>query len=321
MTTTSTILRRVTASSAAVVLATVTLAACGGDGDDKTADGLTRVTLSIPPVGDSLPVYQAISEGYFEDEGLSVELTPAANGATTINALVSGSTDLALVSYPSLITAYASDLPVTIAAPAIAGTADYQAGLYVLADSSIEEPADMLGKKFATPSLGSVGDIWFRGVLLDEGLDYDDVEFVELPQANMAAALEAGDVDGIFQTEPTLSATKAELDVRAIGFQEGPQGLFATSTSTLEDDPEVVEGFRAAMARAVEDLEADPRAVAVAQMPANTEMSAATAETMGLPAYETEYDAAGVQDVIDLMAEVGLIEEAFDASDLWRDLG
>ncbi|GAB3087890.1 ABC transporter substrate-binding protein [Nocardioides zeae] len=319
MTTTSTLLRRLTASGAAVALAAVTLTACGGD-DDTTADGLTRVTLSIPPVGDSLPVYQAISKGYFEDEGLSVELTPAANGATTINALVSGSTDLALVSYPSLITAYASDLPVTIAAPAIAGTEEYQAGLYVLADSPIEEPADMLGKKFATPSLGSVGDIWFRGVLLDEGLDYEDVEFVELPQANMAAALEAGDVDGIFQTEPTLSATKADLDVRAIGFQEGPQGLFATSTSTLEDDPEVVEGFRAAMARAVADLEEDPRAVAVAQMPANTEMSAETAETMGLPAYETEYDADGVQDVIDLMAEVGLIEEPFDASDLWRDL-
>ncbi|WP_340537838.1 ABC transporter substrate-binding protein [Nocardioides sp. GXZ039] len=304
----------------AAALMTITLAACGGDDEPETVDGRTKVTVSIPPVGDSLPVYQAISKGYFADEDLEVELTPAANGATTINALVSGSTDLALVSYPSLITAYASDLPVTIAAPGIAGVEDYQAGLYVLAGSDVKSPEDMIGKRFATPSLGSVGDIWFRGVLLEEGLDYDGVEFVEIPQANMASALEAGDVDGIFQTEPTLSATRAALDVRPIDFQEGPQGLFATSQKFLDENPEVIEGFRAAMARAVEDIDADPHGVAEAMMPEYTEMDVAIAKKMGLPDFETEYDAEGVQAVVDLMGEVGLLEEGFDASELYREV-
>jgi ABC-type nitrate/sulfonate/bicarbonate transport system substrate-binding protein len=299
----------------------VTLAACGGQDSTATASegGLTTITLSIPPVGDSLPVYDAISKGYFEDEGLKVELTPAANGATTINALVSGSTDLALVSYPSLITAYAAGLPVTMAANGIAGTDDYQAGLYVLADSDIKSPKDMLGKTFATPSLGSVGDIWFRGVLLAEGLDYTKVKFVEIPQANMAAALKAGDVDGIFQTEPTLSATKASLDIRAIGYQNGPQGLFATSKSLLEKSPEVIKGFRAALASAVADIDADPHGVAKAMMPKYTEMSAETAAAMKLPDYITEFDAKGVQSVIDLMVQVGLLKESFNAADLYED--
>jgi len=299
-----------------------TVSACGSDdATNASASDVTKVTLSIPPVGDSLPVYQAIDKGYFEDEGLDVELTPAANGATTINALVSGSTDLALVSYPSLITARSSDLPVTIAAPAIAGTEEYAAGLYVLADSDIEEPADMVGKKMATPSLGSVGDIWFRGVLLQEGLAPDDVTYVEIPQANMAAALEAGDVDGIFQTEPTLSATEANLDVRPIGFQEGPQGLFATSDQLMEDKPEVVTAFRAALAKAVSDIEADPRGVVEATMPKHTEMTPEVAAKMRLPEYQVEYDAAGVQEVIDLMVEVGLLEDSFDAGELYQDAG
>ncbi|WGY02924.1 ABC transporter substrate-binding protein [Nocardioides sp. QY071] len=292
--------------------------ACGND-DAATADGLTKVTLSIPPVGDSLPVYDAIAKGYFADEGLDVELTPAANGATTINALVSGSTDLALVSYPSLITAKSSGIPVTIAAPAIAGTEEYAAGLYVLADSEIQKPADMVGKKMATPSLGSVGDIWFRGVLLQEGLDPDSVTFVEIPQANMAAALEAGDVDGIFQTEPTLSATQAKLDVRLVGYQEGPQGLFATSEKYLGDKPDVVSGFRAALAKAVDDIEADPHGVAEAMMPKYTEMSADVAAKMRLPHYQVDFDAAGVQKVIDLMVEVGLLKDSIDAGDLYKD--
>lgn len=311
--------RRLGALALTLLLASAT-SACGGDDAPTTADGLTKVTLSIPPVGDSLPVYDAIAQGYFADEGLDIELVPAANGATTINALVSGSTDLALVSYPSLITARSSGIPVTIAAPAIAGTEDYAAGLYVLADSDIEEPADMVGKKMATPSLGSVGDIWFRGVLLQEGLDPDSVSYVEIPQANMAAALEAGDVDGIFQTEPTLSATQASTDVRLIGYQEGPQGLFATSEKYLGDQPDVVTGFRAALAKAVADIEADPQGVAGAMMPEYTEMSADVASKMRLPEYQVEYDSTGVQSVIDLMVEVGLLEDSFEASDLYQDL-
>lgn len=300
--------------SALAVLASLGLTACG-DEASSVADG--TVTLSIPPVGDSLPVYRAISEGYFEDEGIEVELTPAANGATTINALVSGSTDLALVSYPSLITARGADLPVTIAAPAIAGNEGYQAGLYVLEGSAIKEPKDMLGKKFATPSLGSVGDVWFRGVLNEAGLDYSKVEFVEIPQANMASALKAGDVDGIFQTEPTLSATRADLDIRAVDIQIGPQGLFATSEKVLKENPDVVESFRAALARAVEDIEADPHGIAEQEMPKYTDMDAKTAKAMGLPEFQVEYDASGVQDVIDLMFEVGLLEKQYEATDLF----
>ncbi|UBU18717.1 ABC transporter substrate-binding protein [Nonomuraea gerenzanensis] len=302
-----------------LLLASAT-SACGSDEAPTSADGPTKVTLSIPPVGDSLPVYDAIAKGYFAAEGLDVELRPAANGATTINALVSGSTDLALVSYPSLITARSSGMPVTIAAPAIAGTEEYASGLYVLADSDIKKPADMVGKKMATPSLGSVGDVWFRGELLQEGLDPGSVTYVEIPQANMAAALKAGDVDGIFQTEPTLSATQASLDIRLVDYQEGPQGLFATSATFLKDQPGAVAGFRAALAKAVADIEADPRGVATAMMPKYTKMTAEVAAKMRLPQYQVDYDAAGVQSVIDLMVKVGLLKASFKASDLYQDV-
>lgn len=315
--------RRLAAFTAAAAMA-AGLAACGEDDGNASASGgdggTTKMTLGIPPVGDSLPVYQAIDKGYFEEEGLEIELVPAANGATTINALVSQSTDLALVSYPSLISAYASDVPVTVAATAISGTDDYKAGLYVLADSDIEEPADMIGKTMATPSLGSVGDIWFRGVLIDEGLDYQGVKYVEIPQANMATALKGGDVDGAFMTEPTLSAASKEIDIRAIGYQNGPQGLFATSEKTLADNPDAITGFRAALAKAVSDIDADPHGVAEAAMPAHTEMDAETAAQMNLPDYITEWDGEGVQRVIDLMVQVGLLDEGFDANELYKEL-
>ena len=299
---------------------TVAMAGCGGGDSDTKASELTTLSLGVPPVGDSLPVYDAIEKGYFKDAGLEIKLVPAANGATTINALISQSTDLALVSYPSLISARASGLPVTIAAMGINGTDEYKAGLYVKADSPVKKPADMLGKTMATPSLGSVGDIWFRGILKDQGLDYTKVMYVEIPQANMATALKAGDVDGAFMTEPTLSAASKALELRAIGFQNGPQGLFATSEKTLKEQSNAVKGFREAMAKAVADIAADPHGVAEKMMPKYTKMDAQTAVAMNLPEYVTEWEGDGVQKVIDLMVALGLIDKGFDAKDLYDEL-
>ncbi|QSE41187.1 ABC transporter substrate-binding protein [Rhodococcus erythropolis] len=300
-----------------------TVAACGGSDSDAaapSADGVTRMTLSIPPVGDSLPVYVALENGFFADNGLEIELAPAANGATTINALISGSTDLALVSYPSLIKAVDSKLPVAIAAMGIDGTDEYKAGIYVPEGSAVKTPADLIGKKVATPSLGSVGDIYFRGVLKDENLDYTKVNFVELPQANMATALKAGDVDAAFITEPTLSSAVKTLDLRAIGYQNGPQGVFATSTKTIDSNPDAIRGFRTALAQAVEVIEVDPHGVASQIMPKYTDMDAETARNMNLPQFVTEWNADDVQSVIDLMVEVGIIKQSFSADNLFQPL-
>ncbi|WP_337110063.1 ABC transporter substrate-binding protein [Prescottella equi] len=313
---------RIGAAFAALALAG-TVAACGGENTSAAApseDGITHLTLSIPPVGDSLPVYVAQEKGYFADNGLEVELAPAANGATTINALISGSTDLALVSYPSMIKAVDSNLPVTIAATAIDGTNEYKSGIYVPSGSPVTTAADLLGKKVATPSLGSVGDIFLRGVLADQGQDYTKVHFVELPQANMAVALKAGDVDAAFITEPTLSSATKTLDLRAINYQNGPQGLFATSKQTIEGNPDAIRGFRAALARAIEDIEADPHAVAAETMPQFSDMDADTARNMSLPLFVTEFDTDDVQSVVDLMAEVGIIKNSFSADEMYDQL-
>ncbi len=306
---------------ATAVCVALSLSACGGGGSSSgqaSKGGLTTITLGVPPVGDSLAVYVAIEKGYFKKEGLNVKLVPAANGATTINALISQSTDLALVSYPSLISAYSAGLPVTIAALAINGDAAYKSGLYVLNKSSIKTPANMLGKSMATPSLRSVGDVWFRGVLIKDGLDYHKVKFVEIPQANMANALKSGEVQGAFLTEPTLSAARKQLDLRAIGYQTGPQGLYATSDKTFKQKPKVIEGFRAALAMAVADIAADPHGVAEATMPKFTDMDAATAKAMNLPQYVTKWDNSGVQAVIDLMAKTALIKKDFKATELYK---
>ncbi|MDI2099026.1 ABC transporter substrate-binding protein [Ruicaihuangia caeni] len=316
---------RLGATVLAAALGLAALAGCASDDTGATPDTgsateTTKLRVSIPPVADSLPVFVAIDEGYFEERGLEVELVPAANGATAVNSLVSSSTEIALVSYPTLVNAHSAGLPVTIGAFGIEGTDEYMAAIYVTDDSPLASIDELIGKKVATPSLNSVGDIFLSGEMLDAGLDPKQVEFVEIPQANMAGALGAGDVDAVFLTEPTLSAASKELELRPLAVQNGPQGLFATSKKFLEENEGAIKAFREALEQAVRDIEADPSGVAERTMPNHSNMDAETAAAMHLPLFQTKWNEEGIQKIIDLMAELGIIKNRFEADELYTQL-
>lgn len=318
---------RLTTVIAAAAIGLSALTGCTSNGaapgpansENGAPAGKVKLRVSIPPVADSLPVFVALENGYFDAEGLSIELVPAANGATAVNSLVSQSTEIALISYPTLINAYSAGIPVTIGAFGIEGTDEYQAAAYVKKDSPLKTLADMVGKTMATPSLNSVGDIFLSGEFIKEGLDPKQVTFVEIPQANMAVALEAGDVDAAFITEPTLSAASKQVDIRPLAVQHGPQGLFATSQSFLDKNQDAIGGFRAALVKAVGDIDKDPHGVAEKVMPKYSNMDAETAKSMHLPLFQTKWNHDGIQDVIDVMVKLGIIKEGFDANVLYKD--
>ena len=67
------------------------LTACGNTNSNKIR--LVEVTHSIFYA----PLYVALNNGYFEDEGLEVELTNAGGSDKGMTSLVSGSADIALV--------------------------------------------------------------------------------------------------------------------------------------------------------------------------------------------------------------------------------
>ena len=77
---------------AVIVLAT-TLFATGCSGDDKKTIRVNQVTNSIFYA----PLYVAINNGYFEDEGYKIDLTTAEGSNTTNVALMTGSVDIGLM--------------------------------------------------------------------------------------------------------------------------------------------------------------------------------------------------------------------------------
>ncbi len=77
-------------------------------------------------------------------------------------------------------------------------------------DSPYQRLRDLKGKTFAIPSKYSNQYLVIRKKMVDDGINPDDIKFVELPPPEMPSALAAKAIDAYFVGEP--HAAKAELD-------------------------------------------------------------------------------------------------------------
>ena len=68
------------------------LCACGGESDKKTILRLNEVTHSVFYA----PQYVAMSQGFFADEGLEIELTNGGGADKVMSAVISGQSDIGL---------------------------------------------------------------------------------------------------------------------------------------------------------------------------------------------------------------------------------
>src|SRR5690625_2363487 len=89
------LVRAVTAGLTGSVLA-LTLAACnsGSDANQDTEstpeDELQEVTVGAIAIADVAPLHLAVQEGFFEEEGLDVEIVETTGGAVSLPGVVAG---------------------------------------------------------------------------------------------------------------------------------------------------------------------------------------------------------------------------------------
>ena len=104
------LVRTVTAGLTGSVLA-LTLAACN-NGTNATQDAestpegeLQEVTVGAIAIADVAPLHLAVQEGFFEEEGLDVEIVETTGGAVSLPGVVAGDYDFAFLNVASLMIA------------------------------------------------------------------------------------------------------------------------------------------------------------------------------------------------------------------------
>ncbi|GAA4683273.1 ABC transporter substrate-binding protein [Nocardioides nanhaiensis] len=306
-------LRRSGALATSALALTLALSACGGDGD---ADGGSAEAIQVGyfPLVHTATAVEADEAGIFDDAGLDVELVATAGGAQAIPGLMAGDYDITYANYTSAILGAQQGLPLVFVAGNDVGATDH--GIFVAADSPIQEVADLEGATFAVNNLQNIGTVAIKSQLEDAGLDADAVSLVEMPYPDMQAALDRGDVDAIWQVEPfQASATAAGLRKIADLFAGSVEGMpvagWITTREFAEENADAVEEIRTALADAAEQLDGD-RERLVELVPTYTEVPAEVVESVELPSWEAELDGEELQRTADLMLEYGIIDEAFE---------
>jgi NitT/TauT family transport system substrate-binding protein len=186
-------------------------------------------------------------------------------GPEVIEAMFSGALDVAYIGPNPAINAFAKSdgKAIRIIAGATSG------GAALVVRPGITTPAELKGKKLATPQRGNTQDVALRAWLRDQGLTATlegagDDSILPQPNAQSFETFRAHQIDGAWLPEPWATRLVLEGGGRVLVDERTlwPDGKFVTThliarTAFLQAHPELVKGLLTAHVRAIDLLTGD----------------------------------------------------------------
>jgi len=121
---------------------------------------------------------RALADGSVRPDGIELNCLNLHVEETFFRMLRNREFDIAEMSLSSYAMSIARDDPPFIAIPVFPSRFFRQSCIFVSAKSGIREPADLIGKRVATPEYQMTAPVWIRGILQDEyGIDPASVEY------------------------------------------------------------------------------------------------------------------------------------------------
>lgn len=234
------------------------------------AGGSTR-TLPVVRVATTLndsgaEIYYALDKGFFEKAGLDVEIVKIASAGLLGSSVASGALDIAETGISVVATAHQKGLPFVIIAPAgLYSSKDPTTGLIALKSAAFKTGADLNGKSIAVRDISSPAYVATRAWIDHNGGDSKSVKFVEIPDYDVAGALEQQRVDGAVIAEPDLQNALTSGKFRmvapvydAIGNNVLLGGYF-TTIAYAKAHPEIIRTFIDVLAQTARWANRNPR--------------------------------------------------------------
>lgn len=204
------------------------------------------------------PQYAAISQGFFEEEGLDIELTLASGADKVTASVLSGDVDIGFSGSEACIYVYN------------AGEKDYlktfaqltqKDGTFLVSREKIENFTldDLKGKSVIGGRKGGMPEMTFEWALRQNGIDpVDDLNIdTSVAFAAMSGAFIGGQGDFVTLFEPNALQIEQQglgYVVASIGELGGvvPYTSYSARISYIEDNPEVIEKFTRAIQKGLD---------------------------------------------------------------------
>ena len=304
--------KRVLSIMLVVALSVTTLMACssGEKSEDATEKGentevcsedaekpaVSKVVLN--EVAHSIfyaPMYVAIEEGYFAEEGIDLTLITGFGADKTMTAVISGSADIGFMGSEASIYTYnegANDYVVNFA------QLTQRAGNFLVAREEMADFKweDLKGKDVLGGRKGGMPEMVFEYILKQNGID--PAKDVKIDQSidfgSTAAAFSGGQGDFSVEFEPSATALEKEGDgyvVASLGTDSGyvPYTAFSAKQSYIEKNPEVIQGFTDALQKGMDYVQSHkPDEIAAVIAPQFKETDLDTITTIVTRYYEQD---------------------------------
>lgn len=181
----------------ALIIMLFSLTACGtgekASIDSNVQSGKKTIKIGYLPITHAVPLYM---ESELKNENFKIELVKFGSWPELMDALNTGRIDGASVLIQ--LAMKAKEQGIDLKAVALG----HRDGNVLIGAKNINKVTDLKGKTFAIPNKYSTHNILLYQMLKKAGMKYEDVNVVELPPAEMPAALSEGRIAGYVVAEP-----------------------------------------------------------------------------------------------------------------------
>jgi NitT/TauT family transport system substrate-binding protein len=220
------------------------------------------INFAVLPIIDSLPMYVAQQEGLFEKYKLSVELVPVGSGPERDQLLASKQVDGVINEVLTTIMNNRENSNIQIVRFARAATSD-TALFSILASkkSGITTVEGLKGQAIGI-SEGTVIEYLTDRMLQKEGFSADEIVTVAVPKIpDRLALLSSGELTAGTMPEPVTSLLASQGATVVLADNKYPEishSAIAFRSEFINQNPETVRKFLAAIEEAVQKINADP---------------------------------------------------------------
>jgi NitT/TauT family transport system substrate-binding protein len=236
--------------SALLAILLTLIAGCG----QKAPQQLEKIVLGTQKIVHSSPVWIAEKKGYFQEEGLKVEIKEFDSGRTSLKALLNDkSIDLTTTSQsPVVYNSFKRDDFAIIGGMVYS---DKDIKVLVRQDKGIKAPQNLKGRILGITA-GTAGPFYLGLFLTYHNIPLSDIKMADMEPTQLAQALIEGQVDAIITWEPYIYRARKALGDKALLFPG--EGLFRDDVyfiagkKYLKDHPEALKRFLRAIEKADE---------------------------------------------------------------------
>ncbi len=291
--------KRFTALLLVALMLSAAVCACASKEEGAAGENLPEKTkVVLNEVAHSIfyaPMYVAIEEGYFQEEGIDLELVTGFGADKTMTAVLSDSADIGFMGSEASIYTYnegATDHVVNFA------QLTQRAGNFLVARQEMPDFTweDLKGTDVLGGRKGGMPQMVFEYILKQNGID--PAKDVAIDQSidfgSTAAAFAEGQADFTVEFEPGATSLEQEgkgYVVASLGTDSGyvPYTAFSAKQSYLDENPDVIQGFTNALQKGMDFVQAHtPEEIAAVIEPQFKETDLDTITTIVSRYYEQD---------------------------------